>query len=152
MSFVKIQDLIGFVSEYILISTAFLEPNFFKQYSCFSLYLPFVFFVFLTILMTIWLQKCSDLATQYRTIKYNVKRLAFTQYKQAEFTNVLIYINLLRIKTTFTLLRSKIMLVEFTCVYTTPLYFLNLFKSTNVNQNQSKEIETKSIQIYCFEI
>ena len=53
-------------------------------------------------------------------------------------------------KTTFTLLRSEIMPVEFTCVYTTPLYFINLFTSTNVNQNHfelSKEIETKSIQI-----
>ena len=30
---------------------------------CFSLYLPFVFFVYLTTLMTIWPQKCSDLAT-----------------------------------------------------------------------------------------
>ena len=38
-------------------------------------------------------------------------------------------------KTTFTLLRSEIMPVEFTFVYTTPLYFFNLFTSTNVNQN-----------------
>ena len=30
---------------------------------CFSLYLSFLFIVFVTILMTIWLQKCSDLAT-----------------------------------------------------------------------------------------
>ena len=29
----------------------------------FLLFLPFVFFVYLTTLMTIWLQKCSDLAT-----------------------------------------------------------------------------------------
>ena len=35
----------------------------FNNAHCFSLYLPFVFIVFLTTLMTIWLQKCSDLAT-----------------------------------------------------------------------------------------
>ena len=35
----------------------------FNNALCFSLYLPFVFFVYLTALMTIWPQKCSDLAT-----------------------------------------------------------------------------------------
>ena len=34
-------------------------------------------------------------------------------------------------KTTFTLLRSGIMPVKFTCVYTTPLQFCNLFTSTH---------------------
>ena len=35
-------------------------------FNCFSLYLLFVFFVYLTTLMTIWPQKCSDLATLFR--------------------------------------------------------------------------------------
>ena len=35
----------------------------FNNALCFSLYLAFVFFVYLTTLMTIWPQKCSDLAT-----------------------------------------------------------------------------------------
>ena len=35
----------------------------FNNALCFSLYLPFVFIVFLATLMTIWLQKCSNLAT-----------------------------------------------------------------------------------------
>ena len=37
-------------------------------------------------------------------------------------------------ETTFTLLRSEIMPVKFTCVYTTPLQFCNLFASTHINQ------------------
>ena len=35
----------------------------FNNALCFLLYLPFVFFVYLTTVMKIWLQKCSDLAT-----------------------------------------------------------------------------------------
>ena len=42
--------------------------------------------------------------------------------------------NLIAFKTTFTLLRSEIMRVKFTCVYTTSLQFCNLFASTHINQ------------------
>ena len=35
----------------------------FNNALCFSLYLPFVFIVFVATLMTIWLQKCGNLAT-----------------------------------------------------------------------------------------